>query len=67
MFDSTTTILMLLAIALIYMLPTLVAFGREHPRRHDIVLVNVLLGWTLIGWLAAFFWAALTPVEGQPT
>jgi uncharacterized membrane protein len=67
MFDSTQTILMLVAVVLIYMLPTLIAFGREHPRRQDIAVVNILLGWTLIGWFAVFFWASLTATENQPT
>lgn len=65
MLGSTTTILMLLAIVLIYMLPTIVAFGREHPRRQDITVLNILLGWTLIGWVAVFLWAALTHVEEE--
>jgi Superinfection immunity protein len=66
MLGSTSTILMLLAIGLIYMLPTLIAFGREHPRRQDITVLNIVLGWTLIGWFVAFFWASLTHVEDQP-
>ena len=67
MFGSTSTILMVLAIVVIYMLPTLIAFGREHPRRQDITVVNILLGWTLIGWIGVFLWALLTQVEEQPT
>ena len=66
MFGSTSTILMVLAIVVIYMLPTLIAFGREHPRRQDLAVVNILLGWTLIGWIAFFLWALLTQVEDQP-
>jgi hypothetical protein len=65
MYGSTATILMLLAIALIYMLPTLIAFGREHPQRQNLAVVNILFGWTLIGWFAVFFWAVLTPVEEE--
>jgi uncharacterized membrane protein len=65
MFGSTVTILMLMAIVLIYMLPTFIAFGREHPRRQEITVVNIILGWTLIGWIGAFLWATLveTPDE----
>jgi hypothetical protein len=66
MFGSTSTILMVLAIVVIYMLPTLIAFGREHPRRQDLTVVNILLGWTLIGWIGVFLWALLTQVEDQP-
>ena len=65
MYGSTATILMLLIIVLIYMLPTLIAFGREHPRRQDVAVVNILFGWTLIGWIAAFLWASLTHVENE--
>lgn len=65
MFGNTTTILMLLAVVLLYLLPSLIAFGREHPRRQDIALVNILLGWTLIGWIAVFLWASLTHVESE--
>jgi hypothetical protein len=67
MLDSTTNIIMLILVVVIYMLPTLIAFGREHPRRHDIIVVNILLGWTLIGWIAVFLWASLTRIEDQPT
>jgi Superinfection immunity protein len=63
---NTANIIMLLLIVLIYMLPTLIAFGREHPHRQDIIVVNLLLGWTLIGWIAVFLWALLTRTEEEP-
>lgn len=66
MFDNTTNIIMLILVAVLYMLPTFIAFGREHPRRHDIAVFNILLGWTLIGWIAFFLWASLARVEDQP-
>jgi hypothetical protein len=65
MLGSTTTILMVMAIIVIYMLPTLIAFGREHPRRQDVLVANLLLGWTLIGWVAVFLWASLARTEDQ--
>jgi Superinfection immunity protein len=64
--DNTTTVIVLLLILLIYLLPTLIAYSREHPRRAEIVVVNIFLGWTLIGWIAVFLWAALAPAEEQP-
>lgn len=66
MFDSTTTVIMLVAVVVIYLLPTLIAFGREHPRRMDLAVVNIIFGWTLIGWWAAFFWALLARTQPQP-
>jgi hypothetical protein len=65
MLSNTTTILMLLAVLLLYMLPTLIAYGREHPHRQDVALLNILLGWTLIGWIGVFLWASLAHVESE--
>jgi len=66
MYDNTTTVIMLMLVVIIYMLPTLIAFGREHPRRVEIFVLNILIGWTLIGWFLVFLWAALARVEDQP-
>jgi hypothetical protein len=64
--DSTTNVIMLMLILILYLLPTLIAFGREHPRRGEIAVVNIVVGWTLIGWIIVFLWAALGRVEAQP-
>ena len=64
--DNTTTVIVLLLILILYMLPTLVAYSREHPHRAVLAVFNIFLGWTLIGWIAVFLWAALAPVEEQP-
>jgi hypothetical protein len=64
--DSTTNVIMLMLILILYLLPTLIAFGREHPRRGEIAVVNIVVGWTLIGWIIVFLWAALGRTEAQP-
>jgi len=38
-------------------IPTFVAFARGHPQRAGIFILNLLLGWTGIGWLAALIWS----------
>jgi len=48
----------LLGLAL-YLLPTIIAAARGKRKIVGIVLVNVLLGWTFIGWVAALIWACL--------
>jgi hypothetical protein len=40
----------------IYFLPAFVA-GRNHKRSDSIFLLNLLLGWTFIGWVVALIWA----------
>lgn len=65
MFDSTTTVIMLAIVVFLYMLPTLIAFAREHRRRVDVAVLNILFGWTLIGWVLVFLWAALARPAAQ--
>ena len=40
-----------------YFLPTMVALARDHRNAVAIFVLNLLLGWTLIGWVAAIVWA----------
>ena len=42
---------------LIALLPTLIAFRRAHTRRIEITFLNLLTGWTGIGWIVALLWA----------
>jgi len=57
------TVIVLLLILIIYFLPTLIAYSREHLHRGAIVIFNIFLGWTLIGWFVVFLWAALGRAE----
>jgi H+/Cl- antiporter ClcA len=41
----------------IYMLPTFVAYNRRHPQRFWIMMLNLFLGGTLVGWISALIWA----------
>lgn len=40
-----------------YFLPSLIALGRDIRSGGGVVVVNLLLGWTLLGWLVALVWA----------
>jgi hypothetical protein len=40
-----------------YLAPFVVAARRDHERLGAILAVNLLLGWTGIGWLLALRWA----------
>jgi hypothetical protein len=46
-----------------YLLPTIVAVGRGDTRRDIamIVVLDVLLGWSVIGWIVAMILAAPEP------
>lgn len=40
----------------LYFLPTIIAAAREHAQG-PVFALNLFLGWTLIGWVAALVWA----------
>jgi hypothetical protein len=52
-------VLPLSAAVLLYFLPAIIASVREADDRVALVWLNLLLGWTGIGWLALFLWAML--------
>jgi hypothetical protein len=42
---------------LFYFLPSIIAFARSKRDLLSIFLLNLFLGWTLIGWVVALVWA----------
>lgn len=42
---------------LLYMLPTYEAWKNQHPNLAAVALVNLFLGWTVLGWVVAIVWA----------
>lgn len=41
-----------------YFLPGILAHIRGHHQENAIVLLNLFLGWTILGWIIALVWAA---------
>ena len=63
----TTAGLLLLISAALYFIPAVIALKRDVQHTGTIVLINVLLGWTILGWIAALIWAIVEkPVERSP-
>lgn len=45
-------------VIVIYFIPAIVAYNRNHHQEGAIFILNLFLGWTLLGWVAALVWAA---------
>lgn len=50
---------------IIYFLPTIIAKNRAMDGVAALFFVNLLLGWTLIGWVVVLLWAALGQTQAQ--
>jgi len=49
---------LVLGAVLVYFLPWLIAWGRGKSNTVAIFVLNLLLGWTLVGWVVALVWAS---------
>jgi hypothetical protein len=45
----------------LYCLPTFVAYRRRHHRAGAIMFLDLILGWTVVGWMVALAWALSDP------
>lgn len=61
-----TVLVIVLAVGTLafYLLPTIIAYNRGHQNSAAIAAVNILLGFTFLGWVAALVWA-LTEVQNR--
>jgi hypothetical protein len=60
--------LVYLLLVLLYFIPAVVAGVRHVPHEGSIVVVNIFLGWTLVGWAVALAMACRTiPPRPAPT
>ena len=47
----------------LYMLPGIIALARHHHQSIAIVVLNVVAGWTVIGWVVALVWSRTATKE----
>ena len=48
----------------VYFLPFLYAWKTKHPNTLVIFVINILTGWTVVGWVAAMIFATQKPTGG---
>lgn len=52
-FDVMADAVSVVLVLLVYLVPSFVAYWRMPPNVYSVIAINVLLGWTLIGWVVA--------------
>ncbi|REJ83966.1 MAG: superinfection immunity protein [Acidobacteria bacterium] len=45
--------------AVVYFIPSIIASKKKHPHVLPIVLLNLFLGWAILGWVGALIWAVI--------
>lgn len=43
--------------SLLYFIPSIIAIARNHPNMASIIVVNLLLGWSFVGWVISLAWS----------
>ena len=62
---TAETVGLLVLYLIVYFLPWMVARGRVHRQRNAIAVLNLFLGWTVLGWIAALVWACTAHRDHQ--
>lgn len=52
-------------IVLMYFFPSIIAGLRSHNNLASILALNLLLGWTVLGWIIALVWALANGAQRQ--
>ena len=50
-------LILFIGVVAMYFLPAIIAHHRRHLSSGTIFLVNLALGWSVIGWIVCFAWA----------
>lgn len=58
-FIGSLSIFGILLFAVLYFLPTVIAYKMKHPNLVLIALINIVLGWTFLGWIGALVWSVV--------
>lgn len=56
--SGTMAVLLFIVGLIFYFIPALNASRRKHTNSVAVFLLNLFLGWTLVGWVVALVWSA---------
>jgi len=50
-------IIIIVAVLVTYLIPSVLAVQDKKRNKTAIIALNILAGWTLVGWIVALVWA----------
>lgn len=64
--DEASGLGVLVVVGALYFVPLIVAMARHVPNIGSVAVINIFLGWTVIGWVVALAMAVRTVPPTQP-
>ena len=55
--EPTVMIVGFVVLVVTYFTPAIIASCRYHHQENAITILNLCLGWTLLGWIVALVWS----------
>lgn len=52
-------LVLLVGLIALYFLPSIIANNRNHKNTEAITVLNLLTGWTFLGWIICLIWAII--------
>ena len=62
---TVANVLLVSSAASLYLYPTLCAAGHAVEIRNSVFKLNLLLGWTVVGWLVAYYRVLVFQIQGK--
>ena len=56
---SLSHLIIFAVIIAIGFVPSIIAFARNHAQKWIVLALNIVLGWTGVGWVGALVWAII--------
>lgn len=59
-------IIMIVVLQFIYYIPAIIAMSKKRPDTLKIFIINLIVGWTFLGWVIVFVWVLITNSKQIP-
>ena len=56
---SISSFLALFFVVILYFIPSVVSYSGKRKNSSAILILNIFLGWTILGWIVALIWACI--------